>query len=89
MGVIREALREFVGDGDGEDEKVLARHNRAVERKALHDAAEAFDLDDLASVQWIAEGDHYLSVSIRTNQDAREFVQKWLHERADAIEVEQ
>lgn len=27
---IKEALREFVGDGDGEDEQVLREHNAAV-----------------------------------------------------------
>lgn len=28
--VIKEALREYVGDGDGADEEVLAQHNAAV-----------------------------------------------------------
>lgn len=27
---VKEALREFVGDGDGADEKVLAEHNASV-----------------------------------------------------------
>jgi hypothetical protein len=32
---IKEALREFVGDGDGADEKVLAEHDAEVTRRAL------------------------------------------------------
>jgi hypothetical protein len=39
--IIREALREYVGDGDGADLDVLAAHDRAVAAKALRDAADA------------------------------------------------
>ena len=38
-GIVKEALREYVGDGDGEDERVLAAHNAIVAAKALRDAA--------------------------------------------------
>lgn len=31
---VKEALREYVGDGDGADEKVLAEHNAEVIRRA-------------------------------------------------------
>lgn len=36
--IVKEALREFVGDGDGEDERVLAAHEeriRADERERI------------------------------------------------------
>lgn len=29
-GIVREALREYVGDGDGEDENVLAAYDKVV-----------------------------------------------------------
>lgn len=32
-GIVKEALREYVGDGDGEDENVLAEHDRSVLRR--------------------------------------------------------
>lgn len=38
--IIQEALREYVGDGEGEDQRVLAAHDAEVERKAK---AEAWD----------------------------------------------
>jgi hypothetical protein len=40
---IKEALREFVGDGDGADEAVLAEHDREVR-------AEALDVEEMARV---------------------------------------
>ena len=39
--IIREALREYVGDGDGADEAVLAAHDAEVAANALEDAAGA------------------------------------------------
>jgi hypothetical protein len=36
---IKEALREYVGDGDGADEAVLAQHNAKIRSEALHEAA--------------------------------------------------
>lgn len=35
--IVREALREFVGDGDGGDEEVLERYNVAVVVEALNE----------------------------------------------------
>lgn len=37
--MIREALREHVGDGDGADQEILADHDRKVRAQALTDAA--------------------------------------------------
>lgn len=36
--VIKEALREYVGDGDGADEEVLAQHDEAVAEAAVRKA---------------------------------------------------
>lgn len=36
--VIKEALREYVGDGDGADEEVLAQHDEAVAEAATRKA---------------------------------------------------
>ena len=33
--IVQEALREYVGDGDGEDERVLAVHNAQIVANAL------------------------------------------------------
>lgn len=33
---VKEALREYVGDGDGADEQVLAEHDAEVARRARH-----------------------------------------------------
>lgn len=33
--IIREALREYVGDGEGEDEAILEAHNSQVIRDSL------------------------------------------------------
>lgn len=35
--VIKEALREYVGDGDGADEQVLADHDESVRRAVLRE----------------------------------------------------
>lgn len=32
-GIVKEALREYVGDGDGENERVLEEHDKAVLRR--------------------------------------------------------
>ena len=37
---IKEALREYVGDGDGADEKILAAHDREVARAGYQAARE-------------------------------------------------
>lgn len=30
VGIVQEAVREFVGDGEGRDEQVLAEYNRII-----------------------------------------------------------
>ena len=42
-GIIQEALREFVGDGDGEDEKVLNAYRAEVRAEAWDEGAEAME----------------------------------------------
>jgi hypothetical protein len=51
---------------------------------ALHQAAEEFDLDNLASSRFIAS-DGYPSVGINTNDEAKAAVKEWLHARARKI----
>jgi hypothetical protein len=53
---IKEALREFVGDGDGADEAVLAEYDREVR-------AEALDVEEMVGVlashaEWRSYGPH-------------------------------
>jgi hypothetical protein len=42
-GTIKEALREYVGDGDGSDEAVLTMHDNKVRAQALREAAMQID----------------------------------------------
>lgn len=44
-GIIKEALREYAGDGDGEDERILAAYDRAMRAEVLREAADAMDAD--------------------------------------------
>lgn len=49
--IVKEALREYVGDGDGEDERVLAAHEKRVrERIARNIEADAGD------ARWLTTG---------------------------------
>lgn len=41
--IIREALREYVGDGDGADEAVLSAHDAEVKAEALEEAATSLE----------------------------------------------
>jgi hypothetical protein len=77
--VAKEALREFVGDGEGADEWVLMAHDAQVRAQAFEEAAEAFDLD-VASVAFTAS-DGYQSVGVYTNEEAKVIVKAWLRER--------
>lgn len=60
VDIVKEALREYVGDGDGADEKVLARFVASIEAKTLRETANHRDLwgphgeDDESSIQqWL------------------------------------
>ena len=43
--IVEEALREFVGDGEGEDYEVLTTFINEVQAEALRAAADAMDAD--------------------------------------------
>lgn len=60
-GIVREALREYVSDGDGEDEKVLAAYMagvRAVARREGQAEAwdEGFEVGTEAGGRWAENG---------------------------------
>jgi len=41
--IVKEALRDYIGDGEGIDKSILAAHNTAVRRQALLDFAAHFE----------------------------------------------
>lgn len=41
--IVKEALREYVGDGDGEDERVLAAHEKRVRERIARNIQAAAD----------------------------------------------
>lgn len=49
---IKEALREYVGDGDGADEKVLAEHDASA-------LAAALDVEEMAKAQYAIHAHEY------------------------------
>lgn len=80
-GVIKEALREYVGDGDGADLWVLDQYTRRAIADALGRAKVSLDLEDLASHYFIAS-DGVGSVGINTNDTAKNKVLKGLDDLA-------
>lgn len=54
-GVIKEALREYVGDGDGADEWVLAKHDAGVVARALRAEADNWTDETGLSISPVAE----------------------------------
>lgn len=48
---------------------------------ALHQVADEFDIDDLASTLFIAS-DGIPSIGMATNEEAKKRVQDWLHAKA-------
>ena len=56
-GIVEESLREFVGDGEGEDYEVLTTFIKEVQAEALRDAAAAVtEIDgrrDEAAARWL------------------------------------
>lgn len=77
--VIKEALREYIGDGDGADERVLHQYTSEVSIATLLKARNTLDLEELASVHFIAS-DGIPSVGINTNEDAKMQVIKGLND---------
>lgn len=49
---IKEALREYVGDGDGADEQVLAEHDASALAKSL-------DVEEMAKAQYAIHAQEY------------------------------
>jgi len=81
VDIIKEALREHVGDGDGEDERILDQYTREICAGAIGRAKVTLDLENLASVQFIAS-DGIPSVGINTNEEAKNKVLKGLDDLA-------
>ena len=52
--IVKEALREYVGDGDGEDERVLAAHEERV-RAAVRERI-AQDILAVDPIEWALAG---------------------------------
>lgn len=77
-GIVREALREYVSDGDGEDEKVLAAYMAGVRAVARREGqAEA-----LRAAANTDDPDHEIEVAL----GGSDYVCDWLNARADRIE---
>lgn len=51
--IVEESLREFVGDGEGEDYEVLTTFIKEVQAEALRDAARAAAADNEAVASWL------------------------------------
>lgn len=60
-GIVREALREYVGDGDGEDEKVLAAYVDQ-ERAAARREGQAEAWAEAVASAYLHETEHFISI---------------------------
>ena len=49
--IVKEALREYVGDGDGEDERVLAAHDERVRRDERERIARSIEAARVAALR--------------------------------------